>query len=88
MTGYDCSTCGMSVDNLGCKKCGQQLQTAEGVSKCPQGCGMIKSPQCCGSDMKASQQGTATPSVASAEGKGDEYTCNKCGMGVKVSLKR
>ena len=24
-----------------------------GISECPQGCGRIKSPMCCGSDMEA-----------------------------------
>ena len=57
---YHCDDCGMGVKGLSCAECGQELlhdeiQTEAGeivqVSKCPKGCGMIKSPQCCGHDM-------------------------------------
>lgn len=49
----------MSVENLVCGKCKQQLQLTEiksngktvKVAKCPRCEGMIKSPQCCNKDM-------------------------------------
>ena len=59
MATYECSKCGMSV-NATCGKCGALLVndtlkldngTKVQVSKCPNGHGMIKSPQCCGQDM-------------------------------------
>lgn len=59
MAAYECEVCGMSVD-LTCGKCGAELESevlakADGtsvqVSKCPNGHGMIKSPQCCATDM-------------------------------------
>jgi hypothetical protein len=62
MSAYTCSKCGMSV-NITCAKCGVELvddsiTTADGtkveVSKCPNGCGKIKSPLCCGQDMSCS----------------------------------
>jgi DNA-directed RNA polymerase subunit RPC12/RpoP len=62
MSAYTCSKCGMSV-NITCAKCGAELvdesiTTADGtkveVSKCPNGCGKIKSPLCCGQDMSCS----------------------------------
>jgi DNA-directed RNA polymerase subunit RPC12/RpoP len=60
MATYTCAKCGMSV-NATCAKCntplvhdhldknGQKIQ----ISKCPKCQGKIKSPQCCGADMKA-----------------------------------
>ena len=58
-----CKVCGMGVKGLTCSKCdasltsdritkedNQQIQ----VAKCPNGCGQIKSPQCCGQDMVCS----------------------------------
>jgi hypothetical protein len=63
MLTYTCEQCGMSVNGMKCAKCGadlvhDQITTDEGtvisVSKCPKGCGMIKSPMCCGADMTAS----------------------------------
>ena len=50
----------MSVSGLTCGACGKELvhgtiTTDDGstvsVSKCPEGCGKIKSPMCCGNDM-------------------------------------
>ncbi|PZC46244.1 MAG: hypothetical protein DK302_000326 [Chloroflexi bacterium] len=50
----------MEVTGLTCGKCGTTLEhvvlekddgSTVGVSKCPQGCGKIKSPMCCGADM-------------------------------------
>lgn len=61
MSEYQCTDCGMGVKGMACGTCGALLhhntiQTAEGkkvqVSECPKGCGKIKSPQCCGHDMK------------------------------------
>ncbi len=54
-----CEKCGMEVKGLTCGKCDAALVTdtitKEGksvqVAKCPEGCGMIKSPACCGQDM-------------------------------------
>jgi len=46
--------------NMTCAKCGEPLVNdsitkADGakvqISKCPKGCGKIKSPMCCGQDM-------------------------------------
>ena len=62
MAKYACSDCGMEVTNMTCGKCGSQLEhqeitrdngTTVGVSECPNGCGRIKSPMCCGHDMAA-----------------------------------
>jgi len=62
MATYTCDECGMSV-NMTCATCDKPLEkdtiTTDGgvevqVSKCPQGHGMIKSPQCCGEDMTCS----------------------------------
>ena len=50
----------MSVSGLNCGSCGSELVhdtitkddgTTVDVSKCPSGCGKIKSPMCCGNDM-------------------------------------
>jgi hypothetical protein len=55
-----CNKCGMGVKGLVCAKCDAELvediittKTGEKVTvaKCPDGCGMIKSPTCCGQDM-------------------------------------
>ena len=60
MTDYVYDKCGMGVTGMKCAKCGKDLihdhitkddGTTVGVSKCPDGCGMIKSPNCCGEDM-------------------------------------
>jgi len=60
---YVCGQCGMGVTGLTCVKCGQELVhdhittddgTTVAVSKCPNDCGMIKSPSCCGVDMTCS----------------------------------
>ncbi|QMT59473.1 hypothetical protein HBNCFIEN_00839 [Legionella sp. PC997] len=59
---YKCHKCGMGVKNLTCTKCNSPLvsdvvKTDHGkvqVSKCPHGCGQIKSPTCCGHDMVCS----------------------------------
>jgi hypothetical protein len=62
MLKYECSDCGMGVKGLTCGKCGAELcdktiKNAQGkdieVSECPKGCGKIKSPMCCGHDMRA-----------------------------------
>jgi hypothetical protein len=60
MHGLSCEKCGMKVKHLHCGKCGAPLEhkTVElagkktGLCECPKGCGKIKSPQCCGQDMK------------------------------------
>ena len=57
-----CEKCGMGVKGLTCSKCNTALVpdtiSKEGhkihVAKCPKGCGMIKSPMCCGHDMECS----------------------------------
>ncbi len=57
-----CNQCGMGVKGLVCSKCDAELVqdtiTANGkkvqVAKCPNECGMIKSPTCCGQDMVCS----------------------------------
>jgi hypothetical protein len=58
-----CNKCGMGVKGLTCSKCDSALvndtiTTDNGskvqVAKCPEGCGMIKSPTCCGQDMVCS----------------------------------
>lgn len=55
-----CDKCGMGVKGLVCSKCNTSLVNDEivtgnnqkvQVAKCPKGCGMIKSPTCCGQDM-------------------------------------
>ena len=60
MATYECKKCGMAV-NASCAKCntplvdgilmldvGNQVQ----ISQCPSCEGKIKSPQCCGADMR------------------------------------
>jgi len=57
-----CEKCGMEVRGLICGKCGAELikdkVSKDGeevnVAKCPNGCGKIKSPICCGQDMACS----------------------------------
>jgi len=60
MIQYSCASCGMAVVGMKCAKCGNDLvhdtiTTADGrvvaVARCPEGCGKIKSPMCCGTDM-------------------------------------
>lgn len=60
---YHCDKCGMGVKGLTCAKCDSELESAtindkQGkkvqVAKCPEGCGMIKSPTCCAQDMSCS----------------------------------
>lgn len=62
MATYECSKCNMAVDIV-CAKCKAELVNdsitkADGakvqVSKCPNGCGKVKSPLCCGADMSCS----------------------------------
>ena len=52
----------MSVAAMNCGACGKELVhdtltkedgSTVDVSKCPGGCGKIKSPMCCGNDMHA-----------------------------------
>ncbi len=63
MSDYSCEKCGMGVKGMACAKCGKNLEhavltkpdgTEVHVSKCPAGCGKIKSPMCCGADMSCS----------------------------------
>lgn len=57
---YQCTDCGMAVKGLTCGKCDAELEhcqiTVDGktvqVAQCPNNCGKIKSPQCCGHDME------------------------------------
>lgn len=58
-----CNVCGMSVKGMVCGKCNSSLVTETitskenkqiQVAKCPNGCGKIKSPVCCGQDMVCS----------------------------------
>jgi hypothetical protein len=60
MSDYSCEKCGMAVAGMTCGKCGKALvhgtiTKADGssvhISECPDGCGKIKSPMCCGQDM-------------------------------------
>ena len=60
MVKYVSHNCDMSVHGLTCGSCGKELVhstltkddgASVDVSKCPDGCGKIKSPMCCGSDM-------------------------------------
>jgi methionyl-tRNA synthetase len=58
-----CEKCGMEVKGLFCGKCDEALvidtiitdnnETLK-VAKCPNSCGRIKSPTCCGQDMTCS----------------------------------
>jgi hypothetical protein len=62
MKNYSCEKCGMKIKNLVCAKCNSELMDKaidkEGkkihVAQCEKCQGMVKSPQCCGSDMKYS----------------------------------
>ena len=63
MSEYSCEKCGMGVKGMTCAKCERKLEhavitNADGtevhVSQCPDGCGKIKSPMCCGQDMGCS----------------------------------
>ena len=60
METYNCNDCSMEIKGLTCGKCESELVYAEigdnsiGVSQCPNGCGKIKSPMCCGTDMSPS----------------------------------
>lgn len=58
-----CSKCGMGVKGMTCAKCDSELVkdtitndagSKVQVAKCPNGCGMIKSPSCCDHDMVCS----------------------------------
>ncbi len=63
MNVYSCCKCNMSVKIPTCAKCGCELKHSQikvdnkdvQVCSCPSGCGKIKSPQCCGSDMEVSK---------------------------------
>lgn len=59
---YRCDQCGMSVKGLTCGECDSELEQdvvrdEQGhnvsVCKCPSGCGMIKTPECCDHEMTA-----------------------------------
>lgn len=61
---YHCEKCDMAVKGMTCAKCDAELvpdhiTTPDGskvqVAKCPNGCGKIKSPQCCGADMETEE---------------------------------
>lgn len=63
---YHCEQCGMGVKGLTCTKCNSALvkdtittkdHRQVEVAKCPNGCGMIKSPTCCAKDMVCSSHG-------------------------------
>ncbi len=63
---YHCEKCDMAVKGIACAKCNAELVpdqitkpdgTKIQVAKCPNGCGKIKSPQCCGSDMETETEG-------------------------------
>jgi hypothetical protein len=58
-----CNVCGMGVKGMACSKCSASLVSETitskennnvRVAKCPNGCGQIKSPVCCGQDMVCS----------------------------------
>lgn len=59
----ECKACGMSIENLICSKCKQELKFDQidhngkqiSVCVCLSCKGMIKSPQCCGRDMNQKQ---------------------------------
>lgn len=60
MNNYHCDSCKMEVKPLVCGKCGVELKgkvvEKNGqkicVAECPDCQGKVKSPQCCGKDMK------------------------------------
>lgn len=63
MAMYTCEKCGMSIGTMTCGTCGKELVhdsitlddgTKLDVSKCPDGHGKVKSPQCCAADMTCS----------------------------------
>lgn len=60
MAFYKCDVCGMSIGTITCGTCGKELVhetltmddgSTVAVAKCPEGHGMVKSPQCCAKDM-------------------------------------
>ena len=59
MSSYQCQECDMKIKGIECARCDSELQheTIEidggpvNVCSCPDGCGKIKSPMCCGQDM-------------------------------------
>ncbi len=62
MSTYTCSNCDYEISGINCGKCGSELEytvltkddgSTVNVSECPDGCGKIKSPMCCGDDMVA-----------------------------------
>jgi DNA-directed RNA polymerase subunit RPC12/RpoP len=60
MKNYNCSKCGTEIKPLVCAKCNAELihkvVEKEGkkihVAECGKCHGMVKAPQCCGTDMK------------------------------------
>ena len=65
---YECSDCGMGVKGMCCAQCGAELQDATittkdnkkvQVAQCPNDCGKINSPMCCGHDMHAKHMAAA-----------------------------
>jgi len=60
MKNYTCEQCNMAVKPLICAKCNAEMldqsidkgKKSIQVAQCPKCHGMIKSPQCCGHDMK------------------------------------
>lgn len=61
MAKYECKNCGMTVGSMTCGKCLQELThetevkedgSVTQVCRCPNGDGHVKSPICCGDDMK------------------------------------
>ena len=63
MIQYSCNACGMGVVGMKCAKCGADMipdtitkadGTTVSVTRCPDDCGKIKSPMCCGTDMVCS----------------------------------
>ena len=76
MATYICPKCGMSV-NMTCATCGKELVhgtittdtgVSVAVSKCPDGHGKIKPPQCCGEDMTRSIRPAGLGARSSAPG--------------------
>ncbi len=58
---YHCSNCDMAIKDIVCAKCDARLVNGEitkedgskvKIATCPNHCGKIKSPQCCGDDME------------------------------------